>query len=74
VVRNRVRTGPLPVRPREDLEPAPGVVVRKRVRTGPLPVRPREDLEPAPGVEGRLPLLFLIGFLVLVVIQLALAF
>jgi hypothetical protein len=52
----------------------PGVVVRKRVRTGPLPVRPREDLEPGPGVEGRLPLLFLIGFLVLVVIQLALAF
>jgi hypothetical protein len=51
-----------------------GVVVRKRVRTGPLPVRPREDLEPAPGVEGRLPLLFLVGFLVLVVIQLALAF
>ena len=51
----------------------PGVVVRKRVRTGPLPVRPREDLEPGPGVEGRLPLLFLIGFLVLVVIQLALA-
>mgnify|MGYP007117579222 FL=1 len=48
-------------------------MVRKRVRTGPLPVRPREDLEPAPGVEGRLPLLFLIGFLVLVVIQLALA-
>lgn len=50
-----------------------GVVVRKRVRTGPLPMLPREDLEPAPGLEGRLPLLFLIGFLVLVAIQVALA-
>jgi hypothetical protein len=49
------------------------VVVRKRVRTGPLPMLPREDLEPAPGLEGRLPLLFLIGFLVLVAIQVALA-
>ncbi len=49
-------------------------MVRKRVRTGPLPVRPREDLEASPGIEGRLPLLFLIGFLVLVAIQLALAF
>ena len=47
-------------------------MVRKRVRTGPLPVRPREDLEPGPGVEGRLPLLFLIGFLVLVTHDLAL--
>ncbi|MBK7824667.1 hypothetical protein [Nannocystis sp.] len=51
----------------------PVVVVRKRVRTGPLPMMPREDLEPAPGLEGRLPLLFLIGFLVLVAIQVALA-
>jgi len=51
----------------------PGVVVRKRVRTGPLPMLPREDLEPGPGLEGRLPLLFLIGFLVLVAIQVALA-
>lgn len=50
-----------------------GVVVHKRVRTGPLPLVPREDLEPAPGLEGRLPLLFLIGFLVLVAIQVALA-
>ncbi len=47
-------------------------MVRKRVRTGPLPM-PREDLEPSTGLEGRLPLLFLIGFLVLVVIQIALA-
>jgi hypothetical protein len=51
----------------------PGVVVRKRVRTGPLPMMPREDLEPSPGLEGRLPLLFVIGFLVLVAIQIALA-
>ena len=49
------------------------VVVRKRVRTGPLPMVPREDLEPAPGLEGRLPLLFVIGFLVLLAIQVALA-
>ncbi len=49
-------------------------MVRKRVRTGPLPLVPREDLEPGPGLEGRLPLLFLIGFLVLVAIQVALAF
>lgn len=47
-------------------------MVRKRVRTGPLPL-PLEDLEPAPGLEGRLPRLFLIGFLVLVAIQVALA-
>ena len=50
-----------------------GVMVRKRVRTGPLPMLPREDLEPSPGLEGRLPLLLLIGFLVLVAIQVALA-
>jgi len=49
------------------------VVVRKRVRTAPLPMLPREDLEPAPGLEGRLPLLFVIGFLVLLAIQVALA-
>ncbi len=47
-------------------------MVRKRVRTGPLPM-PLEDVEPAPGLEGRLPLLFVIGFVVLVVIQIALA-
>lgn len=49
------------------------VAVRKRVKTGPLPLLPRGDVEPAPGVEGRLPLLFLVGFLVLVAIQIALA-
>lgn len=48
-------------------------MVRKRVRTGPLPMLPREDVEPGPGVEGRLPLLFLVGFLLLVAIQVALA-
>ena len=49
------------------------VVVRKRVRTAPLPMIPREDIEPAPGLEGRLPLLFVIGFLLLLAIQVALA-
>ncbi len=34
---------------------------------------PREDLDPAPGIEGRLPLLFVIAFMVLVAIQIALA-
>ena len=61
------------LRYRDDVSDEPGVVVRKRVRTGPLPMMPRGDLEPAPGLEGRLPLLFLIGFLVLVAIQVALA-
>ncbi|HEY0135102.1 MAG TPA: hypothetical protein VGB85_13530 [Nannocystis sp.] len=49
------------------------VVVRKRVRTAPLPMIPREDIEPAPGLEGRLPVLFVIGFLLLLAIQVALA-
>lgn len=48
-------------------------MVRKRVRTQPLPMLPREDLEPARGIEDRLPLLFVIGFMVLVAIQVALA-
>jgi hypothetical protein len=61
------------LRYRDVVSDEPGVVVRKRVRTGPLPMLPREDLEPSPGLEGRLPLLFLIGFLVLVAIQVALA-
>jgi len=61
------------LRYREAVSDESSVVVRKRVRTGPLPLVPREDLEPAPGLEGRLPLLFLIGFLVLVAIQVALA-
>lgn len=63
----------LHLRYRDGVSDESGVVVRKRVRTGPLPMMPREDLEPAPGLEGRLPLLFLIGFLVLVAIQVALA-
>ena len=52
----------LHLRYRVGVSDEPVVVVRKRVRTG-----------PPPGLEGRLPLLFLIGFLVLVAIQVALA-
>jgi len=61
------------LRYRGDVSDENSVVVRKRVRTAPLPMLPREDLEPAPGLEGRLPLLFVIGFLVLLAIQVALA-
>jgi len=61
------------LRYREAVSDENSVVGRKRVKTGPLPMVPREDLETPPGLEGRLPLLFVIGFLLLLAIQVALA-
>ncbi|MDC0671331.1 hypothetical protein [Nannocystis radixulma] len=49
------------------------LVARRQVRTGPLRTRPLDDVDDRSGLETRLPLLILLGFGVLVGVQVYLA-